>query len=327
MVGGGMSTKIDGRGKDYAGRQLGPDAARSAKRINTINKRSRIEGTIERNLSHAGSYMDRLYKMLNLPQQVGEDGMRIYKKALEKDLIRGRSIDDMAAASLYNALRANERADIKRRPVDIAKAGNVGKKEMMRCYRLLLRELGVKGKVESPSSRVPQLVSTLSFDPMVERAALGICHYIENGNEMRAKNVSGKDPVGLAAAAIYMAQDMLVEIGLTCGRATQETIADKAKVTEVTLRNRYGQIANALGTNKDEWKLIAEFSGKLATEGRAMDLQEISKLMRNFDEAAALKYLGILRDIGVVVKPGAGDASGSAPNPTLYSLRKELYEI
>lgn len=326
MAGGRLSTKIDGRGKDYAGRQLRPDAVRSAKRINTINKRSQIEGTIERNLSHAGPYMSKLYEKLSLPKSIWAEAMAIYKKALEKDLVRGRSIESVASASLYIALRTNDRADIKRRIVDIAKAGNVEKKDITRCYRLLLDELGIEGKVELPSSRIPQIVSVMSFDQRIERTALDICYYLENGNAMRAKNVSGKDPVGLAAAAIYMARLAMVEIGLDCGHATQKEIAENAKVTEVTLRNRYGQITNAFGTNKDEWKRIAELSGKMAAEGHAMDVQAVSKLMSNLDETAALKYIDILKRIGIVTGRDVGNVHDGAAGQILYSLRKELYE-
>jgi len=49
----------------------------------------------------------------------------------------------------------------------------------------------------------------------------------------KIKATTGKDPMGLAAAALYIA-------GVLTGvKQTQKSIADSAGVTEVTVRNRY----------------------------------------------------------------------------------------
>ncbi|MGV9169539.1 MAG: transcription initiation factor IIB, partial [Promethearchaeia archaeon] len=58
----------------------------------------------------------------------------------------------------------------------------------------------------------------------------------------------GKDPKGMAAAALYVAGI------LTQSRRTQLEIAETARVTEVTVRNRYKEMVeklkiSALGTN------------------------------------------------------------------------------
>ena len=51
---------------------------------------------------------------------------------------------------------------------------------------------------------------------------------------------AGKDPTGLAAAAIYIA-------GIIEGeRRTQREIAETATVTEVTVRNRYKELVRKL---------------------------------------------------------------------------------
>ncbi|MCK4279577.1 MAG: transcription initiation factor IIB, partial [Candidatus Thorarchaeota archaeon] len=50
-----------------------------------------------------------------------------------------------------------------------------------------------------------------------------------------------KDPKGMAAAAIYVASI------LTGSRRTQLEIARTARVTEVTVRNRYKEMVEKLG--------------------------------------------------------------------------------
>jgi transcription initiation factor TFIIB len=54
---------------------------------------------------------------------------------------------------------------------------------------------------------------------------------------------SGRGPTGLAAASIYIAS-------VLCGeRRTQRDVADVAGVMEVTIRNRYKEIAEKLDIN------------------------------------------------------------------------------
>ena len=51
---------------------------------------------------------------------------------------------------------------------------------------------------------------------------------------------SGRGPTGVAAAAIYIAS-------VQCGeRRTQRDVADVARVTEVTVRNRYKELCEKL---------------------------------------------------------------------------------
>ena len=57
---------------------------------------------------------------------------------------------------------------------------------------------------------------------------------------MRRELTSGREPTGIAAASIYIAS-------VLCGeRRTQREIADVAGVTEVTIRNRYKELAGKL---------------------------------------------------------------------------------
>ena len=62
----------------------------------------------------------------------------MYRKALEKGLVRGRSISALVAAALYAACRDTETP---RTLKDVANASNIKKKDVARCYRLLIREL------------------------------------------------------------------------------------------------------------------------------------------------------------------------------------------
>ena len=62
---------------------------------------------------------------------------------------------------------------------------------------------------------------------------------IEQANELGL--TSGKGPTGIAAAAIYISSI------LEDTPRTQRAIAEVAGVTEVTIRNRYKEIAKKIG--------------------------------------------------------------------------------
>jgi transcription initiation factor TFIIB len=59
----------------------------------------------------------------------------------------------------------------------------------------------------------------------------------------RRELTSGHDPIGIAAASLYIAT-------ILCGeRRTQREVAETAGVTEVTIRNRYKELAETLDIN------------------------------------------------------------------------------
>jgi transcription initiation factor TFIIB len=83
---------------------------------------------------------------------------------------------------------------------DIANASNIKKKDVARCYRLLIRELDLKMPVVDPVKCVARIASKAGLSEKTKRKALEILKKAEEG-----KISAGKDPMGLAAAALYVA--------------------------------------------------------------------------------------------------------------------------
>ena len=100
--------------------------------------RSRVHSSIDRNLSQAMSELERLSGKLYISPSLKEKAALIYRKALDKGLVRGRSINSIASAALYAACRQSGTPRTLR---DIADASLVDRKDVARCYRLLLQEL------------------------------------------------------------------------------------------------------------------------------------------------------------------------------------------
>ncbi|MCY0868715.1 MAG: transcription initiation factor IIB [Desulfurococcus sp.] len=228
----GFATSIDYTDRDAAGRSL-TEKRRELVKLRKWQARTRILTSVERNLAQAMNELDRLSDLLNLPSYVKEESARLYREAVEKGLVRGRSIESVIAATIYLACREMK---VPRSLDEIAKHTRVSRKEIARCYRLLLRELGIKVSTTDPSDYVPRIVHGLGLPGQVVKIAIEVL------GKARERGVTGgKDPAGLAAAAVYIASEKL---GI---KKTQKDIAVVAGVTEVTVRNRYKELSEVLG--------------------------------------------------------------------------------
>ena len=176
--------------------------------------------------------LDRLTDMLHIPASIKERAAIVYRKALDNGLVRGRSIAAIAAASLYAACRMSETP---RTLKDVSAASRIRKKDVARCYRLLVRELDLRMPVEDPVKRISKIATKVEITMPTQQRAIKII------NEAKTQGiVAGKDPMGLAAASLYVACVLEGE------RKTQKDIAEAANVTEVTVRNRYKGLKEAL---------------------------------------------------------------------------------
>ncbi|UCH37447.1 MAG: transcription initiation factor IIB [Candidatus Bathyarchaeota archaeon] len=231
----GLSTVIDRVNKDAFGRELSASTRLQMLRLRKWHIRARVHSSVDRNLAQAMAELDRLTDKIRIPSSVKEQAALIYRRALDKGLVRGRSILAIAAASLYAACRFTQTP---RTLKEVAGASLVKKKDIARCYRLLLRELDIKMPIADPIRCVPKIASRIGINVRTQQIAIDILHQAEE-----KKAIAGKDPMGVAAAAIYIACVLEDE------RKTQKEIAEASGVTEVTVRNRYKGLTNSLNLN------------------------------------------------------------------------------
>ena len=224
----GLSTNIGWQDKDAYGNALSSRQREKMQRLRTWNERFRTRDSKERNLKQALGEIDRMASALGLPENVRETASVIYRRALEEDLLPGRSIEGVATASLYAAAR---QAGNPRSLDEIERVSRVDRMELTRTYRYIVRELNLEVKPADPESYVPRFVSELGLSDEVERRARELLDSAR-GTEV----MSGKSPVGLAAAAIYAASL------LTNEKVTQSQVSDVADLSEVTIRNRYHEL-------------------------------------------------------------------------------------
>jgi len=197
----------------------------------------RLMRSKDRNLMFAMGELQRMASYLNLPKNLQERVANYYERLIEKALIRGRSTEAILAALIYYVTKE---AGVPRTFDEIAEAAGVEKREIGRAYRYVARELGLKILPANPQDYVIRFASVLGLSNKVKDRALEI---LKKAEEVGA--LSGKGPTGVAAAIIYIASVLEGE------RRTQREIAEKCKLTEVTIRNRYKEIVEKLGLEEE----------------------------------------------------------------------------
>jgi len=227
----GLSTNIDWRNKDAYGKSLSSRQRQKMQRLRTWNERFRTRDSKERNLKQALGEIDRMASAQGLPDNVRETASVIYRRALDEDLLPGRSIEGVSTSCVYAAARM---AGVPRSLDEIADVSRVEKAEIARTYRYVVRELKLEVKPADPEQYVPRFASDLELSEESEMRAKSL---LRNAKEKGVH--SGKSPVGLAAAAVYAAAL------LTNEKTTQAAVSEVADISEVTIRNRYHELLEA----------------------------------------------------------------------------------
>jgi transcription initiation factor TFIIB len=228
----GLSTTISWQNRDAYGHSIPPRNRAQLYRLRKWQTRTRIIDGTEKNLSIALTSLDRMSSMMNLSRNIRETAAMIYRRAARRKLTRGRTIEGITAAVLYAACR---QCNVPRTLEEISKVSQIKKKDIGRNYRGLSRKLKLKLLPTSPQDYVPRFCSQLNLSNDVQIKTTYILK-----KALNEELTSGRGPTGMTAAAIYIAS-------VLCGeRRTQREVAEVAGVTEVTIRNRYKELAYKL---------------------------------------------------------------------------------
>ena len=201
-------------------------------RLRKLNAMSVSSAPISRNLKKATWEINRICNGLGLAWQVAERSAYFYRKALQKSLIKGRSISGFVAASIY--LACKERM-IPRTIDEICRAAGVDRPFATHCYKILIGEMHIEPPVTDPFRNITKISAKAGIEERVSRRAREILSSVASHTA-----IMGKNPVVLAAAALYLAT---VEHKLN---VTKSVIADAAEVSTISLRKRLADITRAL---------------------------------------------------------------------------------
>jgi len=231
----GLSTTIQ-INRDTFGNLLPAETRRRMWRLRRLHIRSRMQAPDSRNLIQAMSELERLSEELHIPSFIQEMAAVTYRKALTANLIRGRSIAAVVAATLYTACRFTK---MSRTLKEIAEASIRDKKEISRCYFLIIRKLGIKMPFADPLDHISRIAEKAGVSGEAQSLAVKILRKAKH-----KRITTGKDPLGIAATVLYIACQLKGE------KMTQMDIAAAAGVTEVTIRNRKKELMEKLDFEK-----------------------------------------------------------------------------
>ena len=130
----GLSTTIGWQDKDARGKPIPSNQRAQLQRLRTWDERFRTKNAQERNLKQALGEINRMASALGLPTSCRETAGMLYRRAVEEELLIGRSIEGMATACLYAAARQH---GTPRTLVEFTTVSRVEKLPIQRAYRYL----------------------------------------------------------------------------------------------------------------------------------------------------------------------------------------------
>lgn len=232
----GLSTEIATGYRDHSGRLIARQNRLAILRMRKWQYRTRTRNTAERNLMMALNQLNTISSRLDLPSNVRDDAAIIYRKAVDRNLIRGRNTESLVAASLYASCR---KAWVPRTLQEIANETNLpggqAKRKVAKAYRFLLRVMNLQTAPPSPFDYIPRYSNELNLDTDVRDKTIEILKLASD-----IGITVGKSPLSTVAGAIYLA-------GKICGkRKRQHDIVRVIGITEVSIRNRYREMEERL---------------------------------------------------------------------------------
>jgi transcription initiation factor TFIIB len=219
----GLSTKI-GKGTDGQGNSLSGKNRRKMFRLRRRHRRAQADSK-ERNLRHAIGEIKRMASALAVPKSTQETAAVIFRRAHDDGHLPGRSVEGVATAALYTAIRMGH---IPKTIDTVANTSRVSQDRVWSAYKSLLTEQELEVPPENPLDFIVPFADEVGVSREIERLARDFLELAQRQNY-----TSGKVPSGLAAGALYAAAHRHDE------ELTQEELAEVADVCAVTIRTRY----------------------------------------------------------------------------------------
>jgi transcription initiation factor TFIIB len=162
----GLSTVIDWHDRDIYNKNISAGQKSQVYRLRKWQRRVRVSDSAEHNLALALSEITKTANKLELPRNVLEPAILIYRKIVKGRLIRGHSTQSIATATLYLACRQQR---LPQTLNEIAQASKVSKKEIGKIYRCLIKEADYSTLPLHPSQHKTNRFNQFSIQEKTEQ--------------------------------------------------------------------------------------------------------------------------------------------------------------
>jgi transcription initiation factor TFIIB len=224
----GLSTFISYSNVDANGVAISAEQRSKVQRMRRWNKISSNNRSYHRNLKNAFAILSTIKDKLSLSDTLIEKAAYNYRKALDKKIIKGRSIRALIVAAVYAACRD---LAVPRTLEEISTAANTDAIFAGKCYRLLVQNLELQLPVIDSNKYLARIANKAKVSEKTYRVALDMLSTIK-GDPIS----HGKDPNALAVAVLYAA----------CLRegenVSQAQVAVAGDISIVTLRKRFQDV-------------------------------------------------------------------------------------
>src|SRR5688500_2846106 len=133
----------------------------------------RIQTANDRSLKQALPALEHLKESLGLPDTIVEKSAYFYRKAARINLIKGRTVSSVLAASVYLACRELETP---RTLNEVSSASNVPRKKISRDYRLLVHTFYPKIPAIDHTRCITRIANKVGVSERTKRTAIKIMH-------------------------------------------------------------------------------------------------------------------------------------------------------
>jgi len=191
-------------------------------RLSKLNRY--FHNAYEYNMTLSNQFFNKFASQLEIPHSIVHKAMHLYIKVVNKRLTIGRSIKNLTIACLYIACMLNT---YKRSLSDFSKISQIPEKTLRKNYRLILKELTINIKTDSPASYLVEFAIKLGLSVKFQSAAINLLTTLSNNGI----NVNSS-PRSFAAAAIYVTSKKVLKEK----RINQNILSEISKVSEVTIR-------------------------------------------------------------------------------------------
>jgi transcription initiation factor TFIIB len=228
----GLSTIIGKANKDASGQLLNSAMCSSMEKLRIWDSRIHVNSSEDRSLRRAFHQLNTLRDKLCLSDTLVEKSAYLYRKAQERGLIRGRTVDGIMTAAVYIACRET---GTPKSLEDISLVSNLKRKDITRCYRRLVFDLDIKIPIVDPMKCIVKVANKLGLSEKTKHKAMNLMTYA-----IKMEINAGKIPMGLAATVLY------ASCMKTGENVSQTNIAEASGVTEVTIRNRFKDLTSRI---------------------------------------------------------------------------------
>lgn len=193
----------------------------------------RVENATQKRLAEAFEQLETISSQLDVATRIRQTAAEIYCAAFKQELTDGRAAEVVIAVCVLFASRQHDRSIPRQRLIECAAVEQSAFRACRSATETELEsdEFELKKTLPAPADYIPFLAKSLELSQQTVADAQRRLEIV-SGNA----SLMGKNPAGIAAAAVYVAAD----------EQTQVTVSEAVGVSTETIRKRVAQLTEVV---------------------------------------------------------------------------------